>query len=229
MAIPRHGIAAVTLDDRIFTPAGGVVQGLQATAAADAFVPGDEPRFPTAPACPTVPRSCRAPLAPRRSTLAMSDPAGEKRDRLAWLWARGAATTLGELGSPPAGDGVVVCLYEAGALRSAWRAFGDAPACGLAAGEVVSRWRTNRRGFTYTHRAGVPDGIHRVTLRSGLDGKAVIGVNGKGAELTLPTLAELTAPVVVQLHAATGACWEATFGAPFSLRQNGTRFSDRSD
>ena len=31
MAIPRHGIAAVTLDDRILTPGGGTIQGLQPT------------------------------------------------------------------------------------------------------------------------------------------------------------------------------------------------------
>ncbi len=39
MPIPRHGIAAVALDDRILLPAGGVVQGLVPTALVDSFVP----------------------------------------------------------------------------------------------------------------------------------------------------------------------------------------------
>lgn len=39
MAIPRHGIAAVTLESGVFAPAGGVVQGFTPTNAADLFVP----------------------------------------------------------------------------------------------------------------------------------------------------------------------------------------------
>ena len=43
MPLPRHGIAAVTLDDRILAPAGGVVQGLQPTNAVDSFIPAPVP------------------------------------------------------------------------------------------------------------------------------------------------------------------------------------------
>ncbi len=39
MAIPRHGIAAVGLDDRILAPAGGIIQGLLPTSAVDSFIP----------------------------------------------------------------------------------------------------------------------------------------------------------------------------------------------
>jgi hypothetical protein len=39
MALPRHGVAAVALDDRILVPAGGVVQGLQPTVSSDVFIP----------------------------------------------------------------------------------------------------------------------------------------------------------------------------------------------
>ncbi len=40
MAVPRHGIAAVTLDDRILTPAGGASQGGgNPTNAVDSFIP----------------------------------------------------------------------------------------------------------------------------------------------------------------------------------------------
>lgn len=39
MALPRHGIAAVRLPRSLFMPGGGIVQGLDATAAADSFVP----------------------------------------------------------------------------------------------------------------------------------------------------------------------------------------------
>ena len=39
MAIPRHGVAAVSLDDRVLLPGGGIVQGLLPTSAVDSFVP----------------------------------------------------------------------------------------------------------------------------------------------------------------------------------------------
>ncbi len=39
MPIPRHGVAAVALDNGFLTPAGGTVQGLAPTAAVDVFIP----------------------------------------------------------------------------------------------------------------------------------------------------------------------------------------------
>jgi hypothetical protein len=43
MPVPRHGVAAVPLGGRVFTPAGGVIQGLDPTTHVDSFmpVPGD--------------------------------------------------------------------------------------------------------------------------------------------------------------------------------------------
>lgn len=43
MPIPRHGVPAVTLDDRVLMPAGGIVQGLQPTNAVDSFIPAPGP------------------------------------------------------------------------------------------------------------------------------------------------------------------------------------------
>jgi hypothetical protein len=39
MAIPRHGVAAVSLGDRMIVPGGGIVQGFGPTDAVDAFIP----------------------------------------------------------------------------------------------------------------------------------------------------------------------------------------------
>ena len=43
MPLPRHGIAAVTLDDAILLPAGGTIQGLGPTVRVDRFVPRSIP------------------------------------------------------------------------------------------------------------------------------------------------------------------------------------------
>jgi hypothetical protein len=227
MAIPRHGIAAVALGDRILAPAGGVVQGLQATAATDEFVPGDEPVFPTTPACPPAPTACREPTGSRRAALVLSSrPPDGRKNRLAWLWGRGAATARDDFGNPLAGDGLVLCLYDGGGLRTTIRVPGEAPSCGAA---VKPRWRATRRGFNYADRSVAADGAQRIALHGATAGRARIALVAHGPGLDLPPLATLASPVTVQLRSATGACWSARYGFPPALRRTATRFSDRSD
>lgn len=227
MAIPRHGIAAVALGDRVLAPAGGVVQGLGATAATDVFVPGDGPVFPTTPACPAAPTVCREPSGGRRAALVLSTrPPDARKNRLAWLWGRGSATGSGDFGNPLAGDGLALCVYDAGGLRTTIRVPGETPGCGAAA---KPRWRATRRGFTYADATFAADGVQRVALQSGVDGKARIALVGRGSGLELPALATLASPATIQLRSATGACWSARYGFPPALRWTATRFSDRSD
>lgn len=228
MAIPRHGIAAVALGDRILAPGGGVVQGLQATAATDVFVPGDEPVFPTAPQCPAAPTTCREPSAPGRAALTMSTrPPEARKNRLAWLWGRGPATAGTDFGNPVAGDGFALCVYDGGGLRTTLRVPGETPGCGGTA--VRRRWRATRRGFAYADRTVGGDGVQRLALQAGVDGKARVALVARGAGLHLPSLATLVSPLTIQLRSATGACWSARYGFPPALRRTATRFSDRSD
>lgn len=225
MAIPRHGVAAIALDDRILTAGGGLVQGLQATSAVDVFVPGAAPVPRPTPVCALQPAACRTPLGARKSSVALADhPSNDRRDRLAWVWARGAATAPAEFGTPTAGDGLVLCLYDGGGLQAALDLPGDAPSCSGAA----PHWRTTRRGFSYTDRSRRADGIERVTLRSGTDGKAQIGIAGRGSLLELPNLATLSSPLTIQLQ-RPDVCWSATFSFPPARQRTPTRFGDRSD
>lgn len=227
MVIPRHGIAAVALGDRILAPAGGVVQGLQATAATDVFVPGTEPVFPTTPPCPAAPTACREPSGARRSALVLSArPPDARKNRLAWLWGRGTASALADFGNPLAGDGLTLCVYDGGGLRNVIRVPGATPGCGATA---KPRWRATRRGFAYADATFSADGVQRLALQSGGEGKARITVVARGAALEIPALGTLTSPVTIQLRSATGACWSARYGFPPALRQTPTRFSDRSD
>ena len=53
-------------------------------------------------------------------------------------------------------------------------------------------------------------------LKAGAAAKAAASVVGRGSELAPPKL-PLVPLVTVQLHAGTGACWEAEYGA---LRHN---------
>lgn len=58
--------------------------------------------------------------------------------------------------------------------------------------------------------------LQRAKLGSGIDGKARIGVKGRGLLLDLPGLGAFDEPVDVQVHNTTGTvCWGATFSPPF--------------
>jgi hypothetical protein len=46
MPVPRHGIAAVTLDEGVLFPGGGLVQGLDPASHVDKFVPAAPPPVP---------------------------------------------------------------------------------------------------------------------------------------------------------------------------------------
>jgi len=67
----------------------------------------------------------------------------------------------------------------------------------------------------YTYRDGkrTPDGLARVILGAGTDGDARVMVIGSGENLRVPIL-PLTPPVTVELQAANGECWGATYSSP---------------
>jgi hypothetical protein len=63
-----------------------------------------------------------------------------------------------------------------------------------------------------------------VNLTPGTDGQAAILLKGKGADLRMPTL-PLTAPVTVQLQAASGQCWSASYSQAIANSAVGFRAS----
>ena len=71
-----------------------------------------------------------------------------------------------------------------------------------------SCWKEGRRGFKYYDRRS-PSGLSKISLKAGAAGRAQVIVQGKGAELQMPTL-PLEGPIVAQLrNPLTGACWSA--------------------
>ena len=80
-----------------------------------------------------------------------------------------------------------------------------------------SNWRPAAGGFAYDSLNGAPNGLRRITLRSGVAGKSVLAVRGAGSNLALPALGDLPAPVTVQLKsddAARQRCWSAVYDRP---------------
>lgn len=68
-------------------------------------------------------------------------------------------------------------------------------------------------GYKYKNKAATPDGLTDAKLKAGTDGKAQLGLKGKGSLLQNPMLG-LTMPATVQLLIGDGtgtACWQTTY------------------
>jgi hypothetical protein len=129
------------------------------------------------------------------------------RSRLAWLWTRGAETTLADFGDPTTATDYRLCVYDHAATTPVLVLDVAVPAGGTSDGKPC--WRRHRAGFRFRGKDVAGDGIARVDLEPGRNGKAAIAVHGHGANLPFPAL-PLALPVTVQLRASNGACWEAS-------------------
>jgi cysteine-rich repeat protein len=174
-------------------------------------------------ALPRDPGLCKNPAVALRSRLQLKDKANDSGDQVVFKWLTGNATTLAGLGDPRASNGYALCVYDGMAhlLLGA-----KAPAGGTCSGRAC--WKPlGSLGFSYRDKQRTPEGIDRMTLKSGLAGYASAVVKGKGVDLPMPSLANLTLPLFVQLWADDGACWQAMFPAADVLRNDGTQFSGK--
>ena len=149
--------------------------------------------------------SCLQPTVSARARLLIKDnPDRDAADLVVWKWIKGQETTLADFGDPTTTDDYTLCVFDAGdpILNASVPAGGT---CGS-----LPCWRPlGASGFKYINRDRTPDGMLKVLLRSGADGKAKIIVKGKGENLPFPaSFLPLHTPVSVQLQSASGTCWE---------------------
>lgn len=158
---------------------------------------------------------CIEESVPGASALAVVDVATDSGDRLDWKISRGGAASADAFGDPTSSDGMVVCAYggdEADTLVFE----GRAPA--------GSDWRSKSSGFTYSSSATTPDGIRKITLKNGTDGRSKLVIKGAGSELDsspfgLPSMP--TGAITVQLQSAAGGCWSAAWSNATALAGGG--------
>lgn len=162
-------------------------------------------------ACAAAPLAgCRLPVEPRQAKLVLKDKLlDDEGDAVTWKYAKGAATTLEDLGDPAGATNYVACLYDGAGERLMTL---HAPAGGTCG--ALPCWKAKgSKGYRYSDKERTPDGVRRLTLASGLAGKTKIALSAKGDDLPLPTLGAFTLPLRVQLQ-GNGLCWEAVYGTP---------------
>ena len=167
--------------------------------------------------------TCFHPVLSAKASLSMKRGSTLFKDQLKWLWLAGERTTLADYGSPLSATQYTLCLYDNTGLRL----HANVPAGGLCAGK--SCWKAvGTTGFRYGDKDLTPDGVQKLNLKSGTDGKAQVKLTVRGANLGLPDLSTIAQPVTVQIKNSNGKCWEAIFSAP-SRYQSSTIFKDKGD
>jgi hypothetical protein len=165
--------------------------------------------------------SCRAPTVAgaARLTLKTTPPSQFEvtQTSLRWRWARGQDTALEAFGDPVHTDAYTLCLYDSEGTSTLLRAI-------IPPG---TSWRTRPKGFRYSDRLGVANGVTTVDLKAGGDGQARVMVRAaKGPHLTLPGL-PLFPPVTMQLR-GHGECWGATYDQAGVRKNTPTTFVGKS-
>jgi len=165
--------------------------------------------------------SCLVPLDAGKSSIRIKDKGS--KDSLRWKWGRGPEILLSAFGAPTLSDDYRLCVYDT-----------TGPVTSVVSNRVVpasaSDWTDyGPKGFKYKNSDGVPDGLTLIKLRPGDVGKAKILLKGKGMNLAVSNLGfDASATVTVQLHNGAGACFGASYSAPFT-KNDSDQFKDKSD
>jgi len=170
------------------------------------------------PLCGATPRGdCRAP---HRAELHLKMPPDPRKRVLRWKWLFGEATQAADLGDPRSGTRYALCIYDPTSLLY------DAE---IQPGGICRRspcWKAlggrTPEGFRYEDRRADDQGMERIIIRAGGQGRARARVRGQGDQLQSVML-PLALPVTTQLVNSEGQCWSTTHStAP--LRNSATEF-----
>ena len=157
-----------------------------------------------------------------RSVLAGRDKALNKKDTLIWRWTQGESTTGADFADPTTASNYGICVYH-GSEGSEFMQVEVAP--------DADSWSALRAGgYRYKDALGSVDGLNRLVLKPGGDGKANIRLKMRGENL--PDLSSIlypsnasTFPLVVQLvHEESGVCWQSEFDSNDVGRDKTGRF-----
>ena len=126
-----------------------------------------------------------------------------------------------DFGDPTNATNYLLCVYDATGLRLE----ALAPGGGTCGGRPC--WKGRSTGFQFKDKDLTPDGVFKIRLRAGDAGFAQVGVQAKGANLSLPA-PPFTTPVTVQMIRNDGdACWSSVMTDPATNAAD--RFKGRPD
>jgi cysteine-rich repeat protein len=163
-------------------------------------------------------------VAPRtKFQITNSDTIG--KDKLSWQMSGGDAFDQADLGTPNVAmsTAYTLCIYDtAAAIPSLEASIDIAPSTTLWASKAPG-------GFQYTDKAGTSEGVTKLQLKTGIDGKTKVKLMAAGPSLALPSpfgsTFFLQAPsVTAQLVNSAGQCWSTAFVEADTSRNDASSF-----
>ena len=185
---------------------------------------GDACDAQTAARCGNAPRvDCRRPLDPKGSSL---DIRGGDKSSINWKWKKGQATAAADFGDPTGTDALTLCLWDtSGGTASLLTELS------LRAGEICDGdpcWKASgSKGFKFSGDDATADGVFKVTLKAGDEGKTKIGIKARGAGVPLPPQPIPDLPIEMQLLSSPGQCWTAEFLFSGAKKNSSERFKGK--
>jgi len=169
------------------------------------------------------PRPAGACVLAATNRLRISYDDDPERYRLDWKWSSGEGFDQAQLGTPDVTTAYALCIYDVMAGLPTLATSVDVGPGAL--------WQSrDPRGWNYRDRSAAFDGILKVRLKTGVDGKTKAQMKGSGASLPLPAPSgaasyfEQNPSVVVQLQNSVGTCWSSEFPAAGTSSNTPTRF-----
>ena len=170
--------------------------------------------------CVAAPRmGCRGAL---KSILLLKNDTDDSKDKLIWKWIKGDMTVQADFGVPTGTTNYALCIYAGTA-----NALLDDPQIPASA----TLWSPiSTKGYKYKDPAGSEDGIQKVILKGGDQGKAKALVKGKGSGLPQPTLSpSVPLPVTAQLvNSANNNCFEGVYDSGAVIKNDGVQFKAKA-
>ncbi len=145
-----------------------------------------------------------------KGLLLLKDKDSDKSDKLVWKWIKGAATAVGDFGTPTVATDYLLCVYDKTGGEDTVLISMDIPS--------GADWDGKATGFKYNDKTASSDGVKNAILKAGAEGKAKIIVKGKGVSLPMPDLSALDLPLTVQLSNGT-TCWESVYDGNVSKNE----------
>lgn len=156
--------------------------------------------------CPAGPAiGCRQPTVPGAAQVQIKyNAANTSKTKLKFKWKKGQSTDVMDFGNPGLGTtAYAVCLYHGSTLIYE------------ASVPAGPGWTPGTKGPKYKDKAGSEEGVTKLALKAGPDGKAkaFVKADNKGGLMTLTETPPFAAPLqfTAQIINSDNQCWEAQF------------------
>ena len=174
----------------------------------------------------TVRSDCHVSTTALKSQLQLRKRSDPSKNRLKLKWSKGDAVDVDEFDDPTTATDLAICIFhEPGSVLTP--AF-EARVFGGGECRTKACWkRQGTKGFVFKDRDGLGDGIGKVSLRAGDNGKSGILVKGRGANLPAMTL-PMEPAITVQMETnENGACWQLDLPAQGIQKNDSEEFKGK--